>query len=84
MAKTRARAVLLRLESQGKRQYVDPEAFALVYAGLRDKGRAFDYLTKAIDDRQGWVAFINGEPMLDNLRSDPRFENLLRRIRLAH
>jgi len=79
-----ARTVLIRLEKQARRQYVDPDAFALVYAGLGNKDKAFEWLTRATDDREGWVTFINNEPMLDNLRSDPRFGNLLRRIGLAH
>jgi len=80
----RARTVLLRLENQARQQYVDPEAFALVYAGLENKDKAFEWLNKAIDDREGWVTFINVEPMLDSLRLDPRFEDLLRRLGLAH
>ena len=79
-----ARKVLLRLEEQARQQYVDPDAFALVYAGLGNKDKAFEWLIKATDDREGWVTFINAEPMLDNLRSDTRFEGLLRRIGLAH
>jgi tetratricopeptide (TPR) repeat protein len=78
-----ARTVLRQLENQSRQQYVDPESFALIYAGLGNKDKAFEWLMKAIDDRQGWVTFIKGEPMLDNLRSDPRFEALLRRIRLV-
>jgi len=80
----RARAVLVRLESQTRQQYVDPEAFALVYAGLGNKDKAFEWLIGAIDDRQGWVTFIKAEPMLDNLRSDPRFGDLLHRMGLVH
>jgi TolB-like protein/Flp pilus assembly protein TadD len=82
--KARARTVLLRLENQARQQYVDPDAFALVYAGLGNKDEAFGWLNKAIDDREGWVTFINAEPMLDSLRLDPRFEDLLRRLGLAH
>jgi len=81
---TGARKVLLRLEEQARQQYVDPDAFALVYAGLGNKDKAFEWLIKATDDREGWVTFVNAEPMLDNLRSDPRFEGLLRRIGLVH
>ena len=80
----RAGTVLLRLENQAKHQYVDPEAYALVYVGLGNKDRAFQWLNRAIDDRQGWVTFIKAEPLLDNLRSDPRFDDLLRRMNLEH
>ena len=79
----RAGTILLRLENQAEQQYVDPEAFALVYVGLGNKDRAFEWLNKAIDDRQGWVTFIKAEPMLDNLRPDPRFDDLLRRMNPA-
>jgi tetratricopeptide (TPR) repeat protein len=79
-----AKSILLRLENQARQQYVDPEAFALVYAGLGNKDSALEWLQKAIDDRQGWVTFIKTEPMLDNLRSDPRFEELLGRMGLAN
>ena len=78
----RARMVLLRLENQARQQYVDPDAFALVYVGMGNKDKAFEWLRRAIDDRQGWVTFIKAEPILDSLRSDPRFEDLLRRMNL--
>ena len=79
----RARKVLLQLENQARERYVNPEAFALVYAGLGNKDKAVEWLKRAIDDRQGLVTFIKSEPMLDNLRSDPRFEDLLRQMGLA-
>lgn len=82
--KRRAVEVLRLLESQARQQYVDPYAFALVYAGLDDKDRAFAWLEKAYEDRDGQIDHINEEPMLDGLRSDPRFTNLLRRMGLAH
>jgi TolB-like protein/DNA-binding winged helix-turn-helix (wHTH) protein/Tfp pilus assembly protein PilF len=82
--KGQAQAVLRRLENQASRQYVDPYAFALVYAGLNDKDKAFSWLEKAHEDRDGLIGHINEEPMLDGLRADPRFADLLRRIGLAH
>jgi tetratricopeptide (TPR) repeat protein len=82
--KIRAKAVLLQLENQAKQQYVDPDAFALIYAGLGNKDEAFEWLAKAIDDREGWVTFINAEPMLDSLRTDRRFQDALRRMNLVH
>jgi TolB-like protein/DNA-binding winged helix-turn-helix (wHTH) protein/Tfp pilus assembly protein PilF len=82
--KIRAKAVLLQLENQAKQQYVDPDAFTLIYAGLGNKDKAFEWLAKAIDDREGWVTFINAEPMLDSLRTDRRFQDALRRMNLVH
>ena len=82
--KVRANAVLLQLENQAKEQYVDPDAFALVYAGLGNKDKAFKWLGKGISDREGWVTFIDAEPMMDSLRTDPRFKDLLRQMNLVH
>lgn len=79
-----AQVVVRRLQGQARDEYVDPYAFALVYAGLNDKDKAFAWLEKAIADRDCWVTLINAEPALDGLRSDPRFADLIRQMRLAH
>ena len=80
--KNQARAVLRSLENQASTQYVDPYAFAVVYAGLGDKDKGFMWLERANEDRDCWIAFLNAEPMLDSLRSDPRFSSLSRRLGL--
>jgi TolB-like protein/DNA-binding winged helix-turn-helix (wHTH) protein/Tfp pilus assembly protein PilF len=79
----RARAVLRALQNQSRTRYVDPYAFAVVYVGLGDKDKAFAWLEKASDDRDCHVTFLDAEPMLDSLRSDPRFHGLLRRMNLS-
>jgi len=80
--KNQARAVLRSLENQASTQYVDPYAFAVVYAGLGDKDKGFMWLERANEDRDCWIVFLNAEPMLDSLRSDPRFSSLSRRLGL--
>lgn len=82
--KARAREILRRLKQQASQKYVAPYAFVLVYAGLGDKDRAFEWLDKAFADRDCWITFVNVEPLLDGLRSDSRFTQDLRRIGLAH
>jgi len=52
------------------------------YAGLGDKERVFAYLEKAYDERAGRLAWLDIDPTLDVVRSDPRFDNLIRRIGL--
>ena len=55
---------------------------AIIYAGLNDKDRAFDYLNKAYEARSIFLTLIKVETVLDNLRSDPRFTELLKRMNL--
>jgi TolB-like protein/DNA-binding winged helix-turn-helix (wHTH) protein/Tfp pilus assembly protein PilF len=81
---TRAHAILGRLEHRARDEYVDPYAFALVYTGLKNKDQAFAWLQKASEDRDCWITFLNAEPALDELRGDPRFQDLLRRMDFAH
>ncbi|HEX3558854.1 MAG TPA: tetratricopeptide repeat protein [Pyrinomonadaceae bacterium] len=56
---------------------------ALVYAGLGDKDRAFDCLDKAVEGHEWWAFFVKVEPGFDSLRSDPRFDELIRRTGLT-
>ena len=56
---------------------------ALVYAGLGDKDKAFEWLEHAYRDRSGSVRYLKIEPRLDPLRSDPRFADLMRRVGLS-
>jgi hypothetical protein len=53
---------------------------ALIYIGLREKGKALEWLEKAYQDRNPWMDLLRVDPWLDPLRSDPRFQDLLRRM----
>jgi hypothetical protein len=55
----------------------------LVYAGLGEKDKAFEWLERAYRDHSGSVRYLKVEPRLDPLRSDPRFLELMRRIGLS-
>src|SRR6201988_108908 len=80
--KADAQKVLDDLKEQSKRQYVPAYSIAIIYAGLNDKDQAFEWLNKAFDDRSFYIALLNFESTLDNLRPDPRFKELLRRAHL--
>ena len=56
---------------------------ASIYAGLGDKGSAFTWLEKALNAHEPGAALVKVDPMLKSLRSDPRFEELLRRVNLS-
>jgi len=72
-----------RLQFWKQRRYNYPVHMAIVYAELGDKERAIEQLERAYDEGDFFLAFIKVEPMLDDLRSDPRFGELLVRMKLA-
>lgn len=69
-------------EDAAKGSYVSPFSFALVYMGLGDKDRAFEWLNKTCEENPYRISFIKVTPRFDSLRSDPRFDALLRRMKL--
>ena len=78
-----ALAVLDELKASASREYVSPAWFAMVHAGLGDKDRAFAYLDSAYQDRSRELIYLNVAPRWDALRSDLRFQTLLRKLGLA-
>lgn len=74
--------ILEQLAASSKQRYVPAQSFAIVYTGLGDKDQAFAWLDKAYEERSNRLAYLKVEPTWDRLRSDPRFDALLRRIGL--
>ncbi len=74
--------IIDELAREARRSYVSSYHVALLYAGLGEKDRAFDWLDKAAVERSGLLIYLNMDPRLDNLRSDQRFQGLLRRVGL--
>ena len=77
-----AQKVLDKLDELSKQKYVSPTGVAMIYAGLEDKDKAFEWLEKAYGERAFSLASYIKDPMFDPLRSDPRFADLLRRMNL--
>jgi TolB-like protein/Tfp pilus assembly protein PilF len=71
---------LEELQSRSKHQYVSPYLFAVFHTNLGDKDPAFQWLEKAYSERNPMLAFLRVEPLFDPLRSDPRYQDLLRRM----
>jgi eukaryotic-like serine/threonine-protein kinase len=78
-----AQKILDELNARSQREYVSPYDIAIVYVGLGDKDRAIEQLNKAYEDRAGWIIYLNVEPVFDPVRSDPRFSELVRRMKLS-
>jgi len=75
-----ARKILDDLHALAKKQYIQPYGFAVIHTGLGENDEAFEWLERAYQDRNAWMVFLQVVPWLDPLRSDPRFQDLLRRM----
>jgi tetratricopeptide (TPR) repeat protein len=86
-AVTGRRAEALRILKEIEAQYERGEALgmylAAVYAGLGDKEQAFAWLEKDFRQHSGTLTFITWYYPYDNLRADPRYADLMRRIGLS-
>lgn len=78
--KTEALEILANLEELEKESYVPAHNFALVYAGLGDFDKAFEWLEKSFKERSGFLPFLKVEPIVDCLRDDPRFSQMIERV----
>jgi DNA-binding winged helix-turn-helix (wHTH) protein/TolB-like protein len=74
-----AREVLANFEQLSATRYLPPYARALVYAGLGDQNLTFHWLEKAFAARDVHLIFLPIDPKWRPYRTDPRFQNLLRR-----
>ena len=78
-----ARDVLAEFDElmrQGR--YASRYAIAIIYAGLSDHERTFSYLEAAYRERSHWLVWLKRDPRWDDVRSDARFQNLVRRVGL--
>jgi len=78
----KARNLLNRMLDLRTRRYVDAYLIGDVYAGLGEKDKAFEWLNKAYEEHSGQVIFIKADTWIKNLRSDPRYEAILKKIGL--
>lgn len=80
--KKQAQEVLNNLNELAKRRYVSPYYRSVICAGLDEKDQALAELDKAYRERSSALVFLKVEPIFDNLRSDPRFADFMRRVGL--
>jgi tetratricopeptide (TPR) repeat protein len=62
--------------------YITPYNFAIIYTGLGDEERAFEYLGKAYKEHADPLLHFPSRPLFDSLHSDPRYADLVRRMNL--
>ena len=75
-----AYSILERMIALSRNRYICAYEVASAYAALGEKDRAFDWFRKAIQDRSECLVWAKVSPWLDAVRSDPRFETLLRQV----
>ena len=78
----RAREILANFKASRKDHYQSCHVIAWIHAALGEKDEAFFWLEQAYREHAGQLYLLNVLPMVDPLRSDPRFKDLVRRIGL--
>jgi len=68
------------LRELSKRRYVSAYGIAQIYTALGDFDHAWAWLEKAFEERSFQLIWLKVDPTIDALRSDPRFQDLLRRM----
>jgi tetratricopeptide (TPR) repeat protein len=79
--RAKALSVLDELKALSQQRYVSPLDIAVVYTGLGDRNSAFQWLERAYQERTMRIQELP-DPIFDSLRSDPHFQDLMRRIGL--
>jgi eukaryotic-like serine/threonine-protein kinase len=74
--------LIAEMKARAKQRYVSSYAIATVYAGLGDRDKAFEWLERAYNERSSGLTWLKAEPMLDSIRSDHRYSDLVRRMGL--
>lgn len=72
-----------QLQANRQKRYVSPYGIARIYAALHQDNATFHWLQAACDDHAVWVGYLGVDPVFDRYRSDPRFQDLLRRVGLT-
>lgn len=74
--------VLEQLKERANEGYMAPSVIAWIYTGLGEVDEAFTWLNKAVEQHDGLLLMLNGEPISDALRDDPRFDHVLKKMGL--
>ena len=74
--------MLKALKMQDETEYISNFDYAVVYSGLGDNDRAFEYLEKGYRAHDGNLVYVKVDPLFADLRTDPRYIGLARRIGL--
>jgi len=77
-----ALAIVDALKASSRDRYVSPYGLAQIYAALGNREDTVTWLRAAYDDRAVWMGYLAVDPVFDQYRSDPRFQDLLKQVGL--
>ena len=77
-----AMKTVAQMHELAKQRYVPAYGFGFAYVALGDKDQAFQWLERSLQDASWEITFLKVDPAMDSLRSDPRFDDLVRRVGL--
>ena len=69
-----ARRIVAELERVREDKGLFAYEIGLIHAALGEKETAFEWFSRAVRERSGWIAYLHVDPRLDELRADPRFQ----------
>ena len=79
---SKANKILDTLDVISKKRFVTSYGVALVYAGLGEKDKVFEWLNKAYEERSNWLVWLKSDPRWTILRNDKRYEELVQKVGL--
>jgi serine/threonine-protein kinase len=79
----KAQKIVDELLTRAKMEYVSAWAIAVIYIGMGETDSAMEWLEKAYQDRNASLVWLKVNPEFDPIRSDPRFKDLLARLKLS-
>lgn len=68
------------LVAESREHYVSPVHLAMLHSGLFEADKVCFYLEEAFEKRDPWMLWLAADPRFDNLRDEPRFADLMRRM----
>jgi serine/threonine protein kinase len=69
-----------KIVAESREHFVSPTHLAALYAGLNETDKACSYLESGLAERDPWMLWIGADPRFDNLRSNSRFEELVKQV----
>jgi len=81
--RSEAETIIKELETRYNAKQADGRDLAVLYAGLDDRDKAFEWLQKAFENRSVFLVFLKLEPLMESLRSDPRWNELEGRVGIS-
>ena len=78
--KDEALKIIRELQERSRTEFIPSYSIATIYAGLGMKDEALQYLAKSYEEGSFYMIHLKVEPMLDGLRGDPRFTDIMKRV----